>query len=478
MNRLLLLLASILLPLCCLADEPFEVRIYKGSDGASLRYRLLRPESTAAGVKYPVVLFLHGAGERGEDNAAQLKHCVSIFTQPPVRAKYPCYVVVPQVPTGQLWADIDWTKTEAVMPADPTPSMRNTLEALAELEKEFPIDSERRYISGISMGGYGTWDALCRKPDHWAAAVPICGGGDPAMIARAAKVPIWVFHGDADRAVAVAHSRRMVAALRAAGGSPLYSEYARVDHNSWTPAYQEPDLLPWLFAQRLGKPVTFTEVAGTAAQPPSENMTASGPVQPGVWFRGLWKGHRADWAAHREQGAVVFFGDSITEGWKTLARDFDGMQVANRGISGDTTRGLLERLEGDVLALHPRAVSLLIGTNDLSLGAEPELVAENLRTIVSKLKASNPQLPVVVNKVMPRGAATGLFPDKIRRLNALIETAFANDPQVTLCDTWTLFDDGSGTCRKAEFPDMLHPNAEGYALWTKALKAVFAKLRL
>jgi lysophospholipase L1-like esterase len=272
----------------------------------------------------------------------------------------------------------------------------------------------------------------------------------------------------------------MIAALKQAGGNPLYSEYPGVSHDSWTAAYQEPELLPWLFAQKRGSVLGFEKTAQPFAQPPSETFPGQGPVQPGIWFRGLWKDRRSEWAkaVSNDQGAVVFFGDSITQGWGSLGKDFENLKVANRGISGDTTRGLLSRIEGDVIALHPKAVSLLIGTNDLSLGATPEVVAGNISQIVSALHKADAAMPVVVNKVMPRGPQPGKFPEKIQQLNALLVEAFQADPKVTFCDTWSLFEDGNGSCKKEEFPDMLHPNPAGYAKWTSALNPIFEKLHL
>jgi lysophospholipase L1-like esterase len=226
--------------------------------------------------------------------------------------------------------------------------------------------------------------------------------------------------------------------------------------------------------------VAWEKVASPLSQPPSNLAPGAGPMQSGLWFRSLWKGRRETWSRMKEveRGAVVFFGDSITQGWGSLAKDFPAMKVANRGISGDTTRGLRARLQGDVLDLQPKAVSILIGTNDLDQGGEPELVAENLKAVVAALHAANPAMPIVISKVMPRGAKPELFPEKIRRLNALYEEAFKNDAQVTFCDTWALFDDGNGSCKKEEFPDMLHPNAAGYAKWAGALRPIFDKLGL
>jgi lysophospholipase L1-like esterase len=233
-----------------------------------------------------------------------------------------------------------------------------------------------------------------------------------------------------------------------------------------------------MFAQKRGSVVGWEKIAGAYSQPPSNLCPGAGPMQSGLWFRTLWKGRREQWSKMKttEADAVVFFGDSITQGWGSLAADFPELKVANRGISGDTTRGLRTRLQGDVLDLHPRAVSILIGTNDLDQGGEPEVVAENLKAIVSAMHAADAKMPIVINKVMPRGPKPGLFPDKIRQLNALYEEAFKNDGQVTFCDTWSLFDDGNGSCKKEEFPDMLHPNAAGYAKWTAVLKPIFNNL--
>ena len=460
--------------------DVYEARTFTGADGATLGYRLLTPQNYDAKQKYPLVLFLHGAGERGADNAAQLKHGAPLFAKPEVREKYPCFVVAPQCPPEQKWADIDWTSDTPTQPEKVSAPMALALGALEAVQKEFSIDADRLYVTGLSMGGYGTWDLVTRFPEKWAAAVPVCGGGDKAVAARAKGVPLWAFHGLEDPTVKPARSQEMIAALVAAGGTPLFSEYPYVKHDSWTVAYGEPELLPWLFAQKRGQPeVPFAKTARAFAQPPSNQFPSVGPVQSGLWFRPLWRDRREQWSKDREkdQGAVVFFGDSITQGWASLAKDFPSFKVANRGISGDTTRGLRLRLQGDVLDLHPKAVAMLIGTNDLDQGADPEVVAENLKAIIGELHRANARMPIVISKVMPRGAKAGKFPEKIRKLNALYEAAFRGDKLVSFCDTWTLFDDGTGQCKKEEFPDLLHPNAAGYAKWVGVLQPIFEKLK-
>lgn len=469
--------AFALAPLARAAD--YEARTFTADDGGTLGYRLLAPKRIEAGKKYPLVLFLHGSGERGTDNAIQLKHGAVLFLKPEVREKFPCYVLAPQCPPEKTWSEIKNWSGAPVFSAEPTAPMQRVLGALDALLQELPVDPDRLYVTGLSMGGYGTWDLLARAPGRWAAAAPICGGGDAAKIVTAKDVPTWAFHGALDPIVPPARTREMIVALRAAGGQPMYSEYPYVKHDSWAQAYGEPELLPWMFAQRRGQPaVPFATVAGPFAQPPSSMCPGDGPMQSGLWFRTAWKKQREQWAKDKDadQGAVLFFGDSITHGWKTLAQDFPGMKTASRGISGDTTRGLRTRLQGDVLDVRPRVVAILIGTNDLDQGAAPELVALNLRAIVADLHKAQPDLPVVISKVMPRGARPGFFPDKIKTLNALIDEDFKDHAKVTVCDTWTVFDAGDGQCRREEFPDMLHPNAAGYAKWTAALQPILEKL--
>ena len=120
------------------------------------------------------------------------------------------------------------------------------------MQKEYSIDPQRIYLTGLSMGGYGTWDLLARKPDLFAAGVPVCGGGDESTAGKIAKIPIRVFHGDKDNSVPVARSRTMVEALKKAGGHPKYTEYAGVGHNPWDKAYADPKLMNWLFKQKKG----------------------------------------------------------------------------------------------------------------------------------------------------------------------------------------------------------------------------------
>jgi poly(3-hydroxybutyrate) depolymerase/lysophospholipase L1-like esterase len=480
------LLFPVLLFACLFSAQAqdFEARIFTAADGAKLPYRLLKPRNYDPAQKYPLVLFLHGAGERGEDNGSQLKHGAPAFAKAEAREKYPCFVIAPQCPKDRKWVEMDWGGPSGIAPADAGPMQALTLACVDAIAKEFSVDQDRLYVTGLSMGGYGTWDLITRFPAKWAAAAPVCGGGDKSKAPLAKPVPVWAFHGTADHTVLPIRSQDMVAALKGTGAAAVLTEYPGVGHDSWTLAYSEPNLLPWLFAQRRGQPAQRMELATSAylavALPAANEVPGQGALQVGDWFQKLWMQRREEFsrAREREQGAVVFLGDSITQGWANLAKDFPGFKTANRGISGDTTRGVLFRLKGDVLDVHPKAVSLLIGTNDLDLGTEPDVVFANIKAIVETLQKHDAAMPVIVNRVMPRGPKPGKFPEKIQTLNGLIDAFAKENGKILVCDAWSIFDDGTGSCKKAEFPDLLHPNSLGYAKWKTALDEIFARLKL
>lgn len=234
-----------------LADDLYEARVYKNDKGETLNYRLLIPKdySPTGTQEYPLVLFLHGAGERGDDNQRQLVHGTKEFAKEENRQKYPCFVIAPQCPSGKKWAEVDWSADKHKQPEESI-SLVLTREALKGLQKEFRIDAKRLYVTGLSMGGYGTWDMITRTPDVFAAAIPICGGGDETVADKVTKLPIWAFHGDKDTAVKPERSRRMIAAIEAAGGKPKYTEYPDVGHDSWSQTYANPEVIEWLFAQK------------------------------------------------------------------------------------------------------------------------------------------------------------------------------------------------------------------------------------
>lgn len=210
-----------------------------------------------------------------------------------------------------------------------------------------------------------------------------------------------------------------------------------------------------------------------------DGLPGAGPIRRYDWFQRVWRERRSAWAERvdQDQNAVVFLGDSITQGWgERLASAFPGVKVANRGISGDTTRGVLLRLEEDVLVLDPAAVVLLIGTNDLEEGATPEVIVSNLQLILAVLERHDPRMPIVLCQVFPSSVSKDRPADQIKTVNALYLAAVKNDPQVTYLETWPLFADPRGDAKVAEFPDLLHPNSVGYAKWAAALRPILATL--
>ncbi len=210
-----------------------------------------------------------------------------------------------------------------------------------------------------------------------------------------------------------------------------------------------------------------------------DSMPGAGPVRRAEWFQKTWNNRRSDFAkdASSKQGAIVFFGDSITQGWgKRIDAMFPGLNIANRGISGDTTRGMLYRLKDDVLSLKPAAVVMLMGTNDLEEQAEPAVIASNIKKIIEELKTHNSKMPIVLCNVMPSSETKKRPVAKIQDLNKQVFEIVKGDAQITVIDTWTLFANASGDAKPEEFPDLLHPNDAGYSKWAAALKPILATL--
>jgi predicted peptidase len=234
-------------------DQSIQAEVGGRAD-VPVKFLLLRPEKIDVKKKYPVILFLHGAGERGSDNRAQLKHIPEKLSERGRRAQFPAFVIAPQCPNNKRWVEVNWNSKKSTPQAEPTEPMQGAIAALQHVLKNEQVDSQRVYLIGLSMGGYGAWDLATRHPDWFAAVVPICGGGDETKAAVLKDVPVWAFHGDQDKAVPVARSRTMIEAIRAAGGQPKYSELAGVGHDSWTPAIDEKSgLLPWMFEQQQKK---------------------------------------------------------------------------------------------------------------------------------------------------------------------------------------------------------------------------------
>jgi lysophospholipase L1-like esterase len=212
-----------------------------------------------------------------------------------------------------------------------------------------------------------------------------------------------------------------------------------------------------------------------------DGLAGAGPIRRYDWFRNLWQQRRSAWQQRQQtdQGSVVFLGDSITQGAGDDFRGLlPGLQIANRGISGDTTRGMLIRLQQDVLSLNPKAIVMLMGTNDLEEAASPEVIAGNVRLILEQIAKAQPQTPVVLCLVFPSSADKKRPSESIRSINQLLQQTARGNRQVTVLDTWTLFANAAGDASPEDMPDLLHPNEKGYQRWAGALRPVLATLGL
>jgi predicted peptidase len=229
-----------LLPSLAHAEAPahgFLDRTIKDANGKEAKYVLFVPDGYKADKAYPVILFLHGSGETGDDGKKQaaVGLAPAIRNQEKAGKHFPFFAVFPQA-QEHTWKAASKESQRAIAILD-------------AVEKEYKIDEKRQYLTGLSMGGFGTWSLAEKYPDRWAAIVPVCGGGDPANVKDIKDIPCWVFHGDADKAVNVEKGRQMVAALKEAGAKPKFTEYPGVGHNSWDKAYATSELYDWLLEQ-------------------------------------------------------------------------------------------------------------------------------------------------------------------------------------------------------------------------------------
>lgn len=225
----------------------FSYEKYINASGDTLNYRQLISDYDPI-TKYPLVIFLHGSGERGNDNEAQLKWGVLNFASDQNMKMHPSIIIAPQCPKNMSWAN--FSGEDMSLQQSPTKPMQLLMELINEAVVKMPVDTDRIYITGLSMGGFGTYDAITRYPDIFAAAVPVCGGGDITKAPSIAHIPIWIFHGALDEAVNPVLSQNMVEALTKGGAHPGYTQYPETGHFSWIAAYSDNMMMEWLYSQR------------------------------------------------------------------------------------------------------------------------------------------------------------------------------------------------------------------------------------
>jgi predicted peptidase len=250
----------------------YSMYVYTDAAGNTLTYYLYIPSNYNPQHKYPLVLLLHGGGERSNPQASLAQNQKTLLQEqyvqvwsgnysapnnPEIQQHWPSFIVVPQISAGQQWVNVPVHNGSYVQPALPSTQLLLTKELLDTLQQRYSgIDANRLYITGLSLGGYGVWDAIERWPNYFAAAAPLAGAGDPSKAALLTHLPIWAFHGSNDATVPVSGSRSMIAAIKAAGGDPRYTEFAGASHGIWGSVYGAPnvsnevtDFFPWFFAQ-------------------------------------------------------------------------------------------------------------------------------------------------------------------------------------------------------------------------------------
>lgn len=220
-----------------------------------LPYRILLPKDFDESKKYPFILFLHGSGERGSDNEKQLTHGAELFLRDLIRERFPAIIVFPQCSENSTWSRLGFggSNEERTLvfyeKAKPTEDMILLEGLLDELFNSYKIKKDQRYVGGLSMGGFGTFELINRNPRMFDAAFPICGGANPKIAKRLRKMDWWVFHGGADKVVPSKYSTQMVEALKQKRANVKYSLYPAVGHNSWDYAFKEPELMVWMFSK-------------------------------------------------------------------------------------------------------------------------------------------------------------------------------------------------------------------------------------
>ena len=224
----------------------------------TLNYRILKPLNYDPSKKYPVHLFLHGAGERGDDNKSQLVHGAKLFLKKENRLKYNSWVIFPQCPSNDRWPSLatdSWDNKDDYFPDNKEISPPNkTLDLVIKFMDQFiekkQVNKQRVYITGLSMGGMGTFEMLHRRPDMFAAATPICGNGNAELSKLyATKIHLWIFHGSDDKIVKPEYSFKMAKAIISSGGSPRLTLYENVGHDSWNNAFAEKNYLKWIHSK-------------------------------------------------------------------------------------------------------------------------------------------------------------------------------------------------------------------------------------
>ena len=286
MKKIICIILALVL-LCVPLSASASVNVYSDSKAEFfvngediLLYRLVLPEDYNSNNTYPLILFLHGAGERGSDNTKQRNNCVQNIANSAPNA----IIVAPQCTEGNQWVDTPWSNvsysTDTVAESN---ELQIVMMLLEKLKKEYSVDKDRIYVSGISMGGFGTWDLITRHPNTFAAAIPVCGGADSSKAEVVKDIPIYTFHGESDWDVPVAGTRAMVEAIKTAGGNKItYTEYAGRGHNIWDDAFATTGLFANLFKHKLSDRVIEEASSEVSSEAVSSEISSVAPSSTNV----------------------------------------------------------------------------------------------------------------------------------------------------------------------------------------------------
>ena len=429
-------------------------------EGKTLNYQILKPADFDTSKKYPLHIFLHGAGERGSDNEAQLIHGSDLFVKE--NKEHPAIVIFPQCPEGDYWAQIEYSRDETTnsnvfkYPKESTTgwalgAVINLMDTM--LAKNY-IDKERVYLGGLSMGGMGTFELLVRRPNTFAAATVICGGGNIENVQKwATTTPVWIFHGEKDQVVHPFYSKSIAEELSKQGVTPKLTIYPEAGHDSWTAAFTEPDFFDWIYSHK--KEIT-------------SDCTPEWLKFSEATLQGKYKEANQTLRDTDTSNSIVFMGDSITEGWLTTSPDFwkEYPEFINRGVSGQTTSQMLVRFRQDVINIQPKRVIILAGTNDIAGNTgvtSLETIASNIFSMADLAVQNNIQ--VVIASVLPAYDypwKPGLQPaSKIIQLNEMLR-AFAKANNHTYLDYHTPMKDTRNGLQETYTYDMVHCTSKGY----------------
>ena len=389
-------------------------------------YVLLPPPEIVEGEHYPLVVFLHGIGERGNDNELQKGHFPKRMAAAAYSERFPCFVLAPQCPKDQRWANVRTLESgRRIQEPEPTGALEGVIASLAEVVRTQPIDMQRIALTGLSMGGSGAWDLATRHPGWFSAAAPVCGGGDPETADRLAGLPVMVWHGAEDTVVPTRRSREMVEALRKLKHPVEYTELPGVRHDAWNHAYASEGCLEKLLRARRDPESIQMETAVLLA-------------------RALAPDER-----------VAFLGDSITQAGNrpggyvdriraVLKEERPDVGVIPAGISGHKVPDLLKRFEADVIQKGATLVFIYIGINDVwhsqsGNGTSPEDFESGLHQLIDTLMASGVDVVLATPSVIGEKARGTNNLDGMLDAYAAISRRVAADKGVTRCDLHAAF---------------------------------------